>query len=334
MLALAALALPGAGCGALVRRTPAEVPPRPARPLPDEVRARFAFEVVTPVRLERLPDEGEGVAEVWSGGLALRLAGDDLDTPVQFEWWRSLRAPPVAPAVVVTPILGGGRSLAVGHCEDLTAAGLHAVLVERGTRVLARHWEVEEVEAFLRRGVAARLAVVDWLAARPDVDPDGLGAFGISMGGLLTTVLLAIEPRLRAGVIALAGGDVASIIRESTEGRLVTWREERAAALGLSQAALEQRLRAALPSDPGQLAPYVGAERVLCVTTRWDQVVRPRNQQLLWARLGRPERLDLPAGHYGAIVFLPHVMAQAVEFLAARLAPGARPAAGATTAPP
>lgn len=290
---------------------------RGAAPLTSDVAARFAYAHEGPARLERLADD-ETAARVWSGSLVIRLLDDPEPVPVQFEFWQAREAPPRAPAIVITPILGGGRELALSHCRAFTEAGMHAVLVERGTKVLRRSWSIPEVERHLRRAVAARRAVVDWLEARPDVDPERLGAFGISMGGILTSVLLAVEPRLQSGVVALAGADVPGIIRRSVEGRLVEWRAAKAAELGVGEGAVEGVLRASLVSDPWHVAPFVDPRRVLFVTTRWDDVVPLEHQEMLWRRLGRPLRYDLPAGHYTGIIFLPWLMEQAIDWFGQR----------------
>lgn len=324
-LSLLLVALAPTGC--FVRSYDLGEPVRPALALPEDVQARFAYEPIDAagVKLEHL-DLGEDAAHVWSGSFVLRLPDDPEPLSVAFELWQA-REPVAAraPAIVITPILGGGRSLAVYHCRAFTEAGMHAVLVDRGTRVLKRTWPIEDVERQLRRAVAARRAVVDWLETRPDVDPRRLGAFGISMGGILTSVLLAAEPRLGSGVVALAGGDVPAIISRSEEGRLVEWRAQKATDLGADELAVETRLRACLPSDPAQLAPFVDARRVLFVTTRWDDVVPLENQELLWRALGCPQRYDLPAGHYSGIVYLPWVMDTAVEWFQARWRPAPAP---------
>jgi dienelactone hydrolase len=320
-LLLALVALAPAGC--FVRSYDLGSPARPALALPDEVQARFAYEAVDPacVRLERL-DLDEDTARVWSGSFTLHLPGDHEPLLVSFEFWQAREAAPRAPAIVITPILGGGRSLAVYHCRAFTESGMHAVLVDRGTRVLKRTWPIDDVERQLRRAVAGRRAVVDWLSARPEVDPRRLGAFGISMGGILTSVLLAAEPRLGSGVVALAGGDVPGIITRSEEGRLVEWRAQKALDLSIGEGEVETRLRACLPSDPVHMAQFVDARRVMFVTTRWDDVVPLENQELLWRALGSPQRYDLPAGHYSGIIYLPWVMDAAVEWFRGRFRSG------------
>jgi dipeptidyl aminopeptidase/acylaminoacyl peptidase len=55
-------------------------------------------------------------------------------------------------------------------------------------------------------------AVVDYLVARPDVDPDRLGALGLSLGGAVTLLAAARDPRLKAIVDDCGFSDIGSAI--------------------------------------------------------------------------------------------------------------------------
>jgi dienelactone hydrolase len=46
---------------------------------------------------------------------------------------------------------------------------------------------------------------IDYLATRDDIDSDKFGYYGYSAGGAVAPISLAIEPRLRAAVLYLAG---------------------------------------------------------------------------------------------------------------------------------
>ncbi len=51
-------------------------------------------------------------------------------------------------------------------------------------------------------------AAVDWLCARPEVDPERLGAFGLSFGGYVLLQVAVAEPRLKALVLASTPEDL------------------------------------------------------------------------------------------------------------------------------
>ena len=46
---------------------------------------------------------------------------------------------------------------------------------------------------------------IDYLTTRSDIDSDGLAYFGYSWGGMMGGLMLAIEPRLRTGILYVAG---------------------------------------------------------------------------------------------------------------------------------
>ena len=55
-------------------------------------------------------------------------------------------------------------------------------------------------------------AAIDWLAARPDVDPRRIGGLGFSIGGFVLTQVAAEDNRLRAVVIESAATDFSDYI--------------------------------------------------------------------------------------------------------------------------
>jgi pimeloyl-ACP methyl ester carboxylesterase len=188
-----------------------------------------------------------------------------------------------------------------------------------------------DLERLLRRTILHNRMVLRWARQQPNLGGHRQGLFGVSMGGMVASVLMALEPKLAAGVICLAGGDLADIIRHSTEGRIVRWRRWRREVDGLGPAQIAQEIERELVTEPLRFAPHVAGDKVFLVATRLDQVVPMRNQDLLWESLGRPERLVLPLSHYSAILGLDRILSSADRFLGPRLrAPGL----GATTGEP
>ena len=70
--------------------------------------------------------------------------------------------------------------------------------------------------------------------------------------------------------------------------------------------------------SPIRFAPAVPTEKVLFVSAALDTVVPRRNQDLLWESLGRPQRLDLPFGHYTAALAIDRVLSEAAEHFRGR----------------
>jgi cephalosporin-C deacetylase-like acetyl esterase len=74
----------------------------------------------------------------------------------------------------------------------------------------------------LRRGI-------DYLQTRPEVDPKKIGYVGLSMGGILGSITAAVDNRIQAPVLALAGGNWKLMFEASKLSAAVKARENLAA---------------------------------------------------------------------------------------------------------
>jgi acetyl esterase/lipase len=140
---------------------------------------------------------------------AFRKANAHVDPPMHFveipyegRVMRAFfRAPPASrklPAVLVmcgSDVFKEDRAWA----SDMAVENGLAVLVmdAPGTGENPLPWEPASVKAWM--------AAIDWLAARPEVDPDRVGAFGLSRGGYSVMQLAGAYPEKVRAVVASAG---------------------------------------------------------------------------------------------------------------------------------
>jgi hypothetical protein len=149
----------------------------------------------------------------------------------------------------------------------------------------------------------------------------------------VTTMLTAVEPRIRASVIIMAGGDLASVVGRSTEHEPTVLRETYGVVgepSGEALARFEADARKVFQTCPLRLAPYADPETIFMVTTRRDTSVPSDTQMRLHEALGRPAMISLPTGHYTAIIYLPVITSRARSFLDARFKAVATVAAAGT----
>ena len=69
-------------------------------------------------------------------------------------------------------------------------------------------------EISIQRGLDLR-RTVDYLQTRPDIDGEKIGFYGLSLGAQLAPVYLAVEPRLKLGVLLSGGFETWSIPPET-----------------------------------------------------------------------------------------------------------------------
>jgi dienelactone hydrolase len=246
------------------------------------------------------------------------------------------------PAVLCLHILHGNFELERITCSTLAAHGIPALMIKLpyyGERSPAEsRWRLlTNPQVFLGampQGIDDVRRAVDVLASRPEVNPQAVGAIGISLGGIVAATAAAQEPRIARAVLILAGGDLDHIIHHARETR----------ELSQQLRTLPPPARAAVDAALAQVDPLSCAAllraraqqgRVLMVNAAEDEVIPPDCTRRLATALGIADRVRWleGLGHYTALAALPDILASAVDFFAVDLpatarVPSARPQPG------
>jgi hypothetical protein len=234
------------------------------------------------------------------------------------------------PVIMVLPMLGGGYGLERHFASYFASRGYAAVIVRRDRR--ANTAQLEDLNRLLKEMVVDHRQVIDWMETQPDLDCSRLALFGVSMGGIKGALLLPLDDRIRAAALGLAGGDLPYILTHTTEEGLAKRRQQILLEQHLTLEEAEAKLRGMLTCDPIRYASYVDPRKVLLVLARYDTVV-PYNKGLeLKEKMGNPETIVVPAGHYTAVLSLPYIKSRSFDFFEERFAASEpRPAARAKT---
>ena len=153
---------------------------------------------------------------------------------------------------------------------------------------------------------------LDYLARRPEVDPDRLGVCGLSLGGIVSGVVAKVDPRVKV-VLALAGG--ADFAHGFWNGLLT--RKYRGGILR-SGYTYETFQNAMVPFEAGKWPRPFDPDNALLIDGRYDLVVLPYQARALSNALGGAKIVWTNTGHYGMISCANQSERIAVEFLRAR----------------
>ena len=282
-------------------------------PLPAELAAYYDYPRAPTDVTVRLVKAGSRVRESVVQFPLLASGFEPTEPIVEFEWFESME-PGRHPAILFNPILGGDYPLERGFCRFFALHGFQVALVHRKTLKISPEHPIERVELLLRQGMLRIRQVVDWMAAQERVDPQRMGSFGISMGGIATVMAAAVEPRLRCHVVALAGGSIPEILITSKDRLLTKPRALYLARNHMNLETLEARLRQSVRTDPILLAPYVDARKLLLFIALADRTIGRANALRLRRALGHPPMVFLPAGHYTAYLFIPYLKRASLRF--------------------
>lgn len=218
-----------------------------------------------------------------------------------------------SPVILVLPMLGGGYGVERIFASYFASRGYAAVIVHRA-KINKKEKGLEDLNPMLKEMVIDHRKVIDWLETQEDLDCARLGIFGVSMGGIKGALLIPLENRIQAAVLGLAGGDLPYILTHSTEPGLAKQREQVLREQKLTLQEAEKKLRAEITCDPMIYAPYVDPKKVLLVLARFDTVVPIEKGLELKKKMGNPEVIMLPSGHYTAAFSIPYIKQQSFEF--------------------
>jgi dienelactone hydrolase len=227
------------------------------------------------------------------------------------------------PAVVVLHILGGDFDLCRLFSRNFAHNGVCALFLKMpyyGPRRPAgsskRMISVdprETVEGMTQAVLDIRRAAA-WLAAQEEVDPERIGIFGISLGGITAALAATAEPRLSCGAFMLAGGDIGSAAWDAPEGKAEP-EIERAKRFWLAQGRTrEEYLETLRPVDPVRYGENVRGRRLLMLNANYDEVIPRRCTEALWKSFGEPEIVWYDGGHYSSVRFLFDAMGRVTGF--------------------
>jgi dienelactone hydrolase len=224
------------------------------------------------------------------------------------------------PAGVVLPISNG--DFLSEHVADYLASHGYAALRFKTRKGILAKPKGEPLDAFsthLREYIIDILQATDWLTRHPKVDPDRIGLVGISLGAVSGAIVMGIEPRIRAGVLMLGGGNLTGVLLTSEEKTVRRIRES-LRRQGLSDKQIREKIRTQLHQlEPTHYARPDHPGRILMINAYLDDVIKPRYAKTLWKAFGKPELIQVPAGHYTAILFLPYAEHKTLEHFEKRL---------------
>jgi dienelactone hydrolase len=224
------------------------------------------------------------------------------------------------PGVVVLHILGGEFPLSQTVASSLARAKVAALFIkmpyygerrsrESPRRMISRNPR-ETAEAMTQAVLDIRRAAA-WLASRPEVDPQRLGVTGISLGGIMSSLSAAGEPRFRKVAIYLGGGKLGEHLWNMPHPDAEAFRAEWIK-MGESR---ESFLKLLEPVDPVTHAGLLKDRDVLMVNAKNDEIIPRAATLALWEAIGsKPELVWLDAGHITAAAYLPGEMVRLQKF--------------------
>ncbi len=232
--------------------------------------------------------------------------------PIVVDYFKN-KTPGKKAVILVLPILGGKNVHANRFARLFAENGYSSIVVHRQKDF--RSWfNFDTIDEMTRNMVVDIRKVLDWVETRPELSAEKIGIVGISLGGMGAIFSSAVDPRIRAAVIMLTGGDFPYILTHSNEKRI---REKRIPYMEkekLSKEMFHARMKESIRLDPIAVATFVDARKVLLMLALFDRVVPFKTGKALQQKMGGPETIYLFSGHYTASLFFSYAKRVSLNF--------------------
>ncbi len=201
------------------------------------------------------------------------------------------------PGIVFLHGRGGNKRDILPIASLFTSAGYAGISIDcqyhgdrnpRGKNIYSQY-VYQDRDATIQTVVDARRAV-DFLQSREEVMPDRIGLVGGSMGGILGTLVAAVETRIKASVLLVAGGNWSKIASISQHGDAKNLRK-----VGVDMERLGKVLACV---DPINFAEMISPRPVLFQLGKKDDVVPAETGRELFEAAKEPKEVDwYDSGH-------------------------------------
>jgi len=212
---------------------------------------------------------------------------------------------PSTPWVIQLPPLGSGGMLEEIVANHLAAKGISTVVVvpDQNPTTLTR--TIEDTDPFFIRNTVSVRQAIDYFSRFSFLDPNRIGSFGVSLGGIRSGYLLPVEKRIKKGVIIIGGGNLPNILAYSQETGVTKFRNAKMKEHGFkTQDQFRDAIRKVHYLDSLDMAPFVETHRAAMVIASFDTMVPKNDQMKLFESLGKPNHMIIPTEHMTSAFFI------------------------------
>jgi hypothetical protein len=285
--------------------------------VPADILGRYSYKDQAVEYTEKLIEEKERYFVKRIVVPAINVVGSGATGNINEEFitidYYQLKTTGKSPIIIVLPILGGDNWEAKFFSKYFAENGYSAMIVHRDQKQRDKV-DLATLEPSLRQMIVDHRRAIDWIGTRPELDQERIGVFGVSMGGIKAALVTALDHRVKASVIALAGGDLPHILINSKEKAVIEKINKIMTERDIDKQELYKILKETVKTDPIIFAQFIDARKVLMILAALDKVVPYENGKELAEKIGSPEQIHLLAGHYTSILYIFYVRSASLDF--------------------
>ncbi|MCH2206496.1 MAG: alpha/beta hydrolase [Lentisphaerales bacterium] len=215
------------------------------------------------------------------------------------------------------PISGGNYLVSQYFAKYFARKGYNSVVIHR-RKAYKNMITIDTLNTIIRQMIIDHKQVMDKLQ-QLKISQEEFAVIGVSKGGLKAALLSSLDHRVKASVVAIAGGDLPHILAYSQEKGVKKRRLNYLSKTAMSPLEFHDAIKEKLKYDPLILAPYFNSQNMLIVNAYFDNCVPYYNGRLLVEAHPGCQEIVLFAGHYSALPTIPYLSLKFKDFLTEKL---------------
>lgn len=221
----------------------------------------------------------------------------------EFLWYRPNRIGNNPLLIILPPVLDVTPFDLIWANQFASRHNFNVFVLKYNEKLNDENRPISDVNIALASVMTSARLMIDFAETQKKINTKKIATYGMSLGGILSSIFISIEPRVDAAVLIVAGGNLAEIMAKSDQGIVAKFRKSRMKAENLeSVEELEHKMRETFLFDPLIFAPRRPAQDIYMVIADDDLTVPTKNQLELWEAFGRPQELSLPGKHFQVIL--------------------------------
>jgi predicted esterase len=166
--------------------------------------------------------------------------------------------------------------------------------------------------------------IADWAHDNKQINRDQIAIIGMSLGGIVAAISMAVDKRIQAGIILISGGNyenpgwLKKTGNKRTEAEYIEGQKLYANYLDeVAQKGFEnvEPAKRSYLTDPVTFASYLRNRPVLMINAMLDERIPRQSTIDLWEASGKPDIKWLPGTHSSIWLLYPQIRKQVLDFL-------------------
>jgi dienelactone hydrolase len=221
----------------------------------------------------------------------------------EFYYYKSKEQTPRPLMIIIPPVVYITPFYKIWAQQFFAKNGYNVFILKYNEKINDNERPLSDINrTFVSIMTSARL-LLDYSENEPSIDSRRIGAYGMSLGAILSAIFVGIDKRVDAGVLIVGGGNLPEILQNSVQGTVRRFRE---AKMEMENLETPEEFKKAVEKnfsfDPLFFAGRRSKEDVYMVLAMDDTAVPSKNQMELWRAFNQPGYMSFPGQHFPVIL--------------------------------